>query len=271
MEIDSPFYSIITVTFNDFEGLKQTYESIVNQTYKNFEWIVIDGGSIDKTVKFLNSNLHLSPIWISEKDSGIYDAMNKGIKLCKGKFAVFLNAGDIYPNKLTLEKLNSSLQLSKELPDVILGGATFLLPNSLKMYKSPKNINLYIWHGVPANHQAMYFKREALKCTLYDTRYKICGDYYIIARMFIKKMIFFYINEPLVEFKVGGASYKNIATLWKESYLIKKRVLHLPFHVRIHSLLKSIISTTGLIIVSQNYFVWLGKLVLKIKNNSNLH
>jgi len=217
----------------------------------------------DNTIEFLRSDLVIKSNWISEKDSGIYDAMNKGIKLCSGQYLVFLNAGDVFPSAVTLENIHSFILSEKQIPDVIMGGATFLLPNGIKMYKFPRLIDEYIWHGVPANHQSTYFKYSAIKDTLYDVQYKICGDYYIIAKMFIKRVKFSYLNEPLVDFKVGGASYRRLLVLWRESYLVKKHVLHLPFPLRLKSLIKSIISTLGLIVLSQNCFRWMAKLIIK--------
>ena len=258
-------FSIITVTYNDCKGLEETYLSVSDQIYKDYEWIVIDGASNDDTVEFLTSIKSVKNKWISEKDTGIYDAMNKGIKLAVGQYLVFLNAGDLFPDIYTLNKIASNI-ISKEIvPDVIMGGATFLLPNGIKMRKIPRKVEDYIWHGVPANHQATYYRYTAIKDLLYDTRYKICGDYYIIAMMFVKKMNFSYFNEPLVDFKVGGASYKRFILLWKESYQIKIQVLQLPLFLRCKSLIKSIVSTLGLIILSQPTFSWLGKLLLKLQ------
>jgi putative colanic acid biosynthesis glycosyltransferase len=264
----SAMFSIITVTYNDSKGLKKTFESVKSQAFKEFEWIIIDGGSKDDTKIFLESNALPNWIWISEKDSGIYDAMNKGIKLCNGQYVVFLNAGDILPDSNTLERINSFLSGQEQSPDVIMGLATYILPNGLRMNKYPKEVKDYIWHGMPANHQAIYFKNAPLKNNLYDTKYKICGDYYIIAKLYMQNMIFSSINEPLVEFAVGGASYYKIGTLWKESYLVKKEILHLNIFLRTKSFIKSVVSTVGLIIVSQSYLNWFGKIILKIKKRS---
>lgn len=265
MCIMCPQFTIITVTYNDMRGLVSTSDSIMTQVYHDLEWIVIDGNSIDGTKEFISKSLLISK-WISEKDNGIYDAMNKGIKLARGKYIVFLNAGDAFPNESTLQNVFSHICECNKLPDIVLGGATFVLPNGIKLYRAPRDINKYIWHSVPANHQATYFSKSILENTFYDLEYKICGDYYLMAKMFIKGVNFSYLNVPLVLFKVGDTSYKKPISLCLESYLIKKKVLNLPLRTRIISFTKSIISTFGLIIVSQSYFTWLAKYVQKKRN-----
>lgn len=256
-------FSIITVTFNDCPGLKITYESIISQIFQNFEWIVIDGNSEDDTVMFLESVKREKTIWISERDTGIYDAMNKGINLASGEYTVFLNSGDYFPGEMTLGRINSFIAENSPVPDVILGGASFILPNNISQYKPPRKIENYIWHGVPANHQATYFKTDLIKGILYDTKYKICGDYYIIARISLLDKCICYFDVPVVNFIVGGTSYRRIPTLWKESYMVKRDVLNLSFYTKFKSLIKSIISTIGLIILSQPRARWLAMLIIK--------
>ena len=96
-------FSIITVVFNAKNDLIDTIKSLRQQNYKNFEYIIIDGGSTDGTLEVINDNLDVVDKWKSEKDSGIYDAMNKGIDLCQGNYIGMLNAGDRYtPNGLTM-------------------------------------------------------------------------------------------------------------------------------------------------------------------------
>lgn len=158
----SPQFTIITVTYNDLQGLVATSDSIINQVYHDFEWIVIDGNSIDGTKEFISKSLLISK-WISEKDDGIYDAMNKGIKLAKSKYIAFLNAGDVFPNESTLQCVFSHIRDCNQLPDMVLGAVTFVLPNGIKLYRAPRDINKYIWHGVPANHQATYFSKGILE------------------------------------------------------------------------------------------------------------
>ena len=96
--------SIVTVTRNNLEGLKKTYDSIANQTTQAFEWVVIDGDSTDGTPEFVKSVSRQPDIYIHEKDSGIYNAMNKGIKIARGDYLLFMNAGDIFASNNTLQE-----------------------------------------------------------------------------------------------------------------------------------------------------------------------
>ena len=97
--------SIITINYNDLKGLQKTFNSVVNQSNKDFEYIVIDGGSSDGGKEFLEQNSDKLAYWISEKDSGVYNAMNKGIKAAKGEYLLFLNSGDFLVDDNVIEKV----------------------------------------------------------------------------------------------------------------------------------------------------------------------
>jgi len=97
--------SIITVNLNNEVGLSKTIESVQNQTYRDYEYIIIDGGSIDGSLNILNEYSQIFTHWVSEPDSGIYDAMNKGIKFAKGEWIIFMNSGDFFANKNVLENI----------------------------------------------------------------------------------------------------------------------------------------------------------------------
>lgn len=249
-----PLFTIITVTYNDLAGLRLTRESIASQTCADYDWVVVDGASRDGTADFLKQVGGSKLRWLSEKDSGIYDAMNKGMDLAHGDFIVFLNAGDVFPDSGTLEKVKGLLSSLPETPDLVFGGATLALPNGRKSYRSPRNMERYIWHGLPANHQATYYRRSCLGEIRYDTTYRICGDYYLVAILYLKRGKAAYLNEPLVDFRVGDTSYRNPLLLFSEPYAIQRDVLKLSFPTRLRSLLKRLVSTLGLVILSQKWF-----------------
>lgn len=247
---NAPFFSIVTVIFNDLEGIKKTRNSIVIQNCKDFEWIVVDGKSTDGSVEFLKQE-QLITNWISEKDSGIYDAMNKGIELSTGKYIVFMNAGDYFSNSFVLDKVKAHLDNCGS-PDVLFGGATLLFhTNSSKYYRKPKTIEKYIWHGLPAIHQATYYKSSHLKKIKYDISYKICGDYYIIAKLFKEGIDVSYLDLSVVDFSVGGLSYQNPVKQFIETFRIQKKVLKLSIWLRCMSLLKRLYSIMGLFVLSK--------------------
>lgn len=245
-------FTVITVTYNDLPGLQLTADSVAEQTCKDYEWLVVDGASTDGTVGYLEQQkAGCNFTWVSEKDSGIYDAMNKGIAMARGEFIVFLNAGDVFPTKETLRTVKDYLSSLHQAPDVLFGGATLRLPNGRQFYRPPRQMEEYIWHGVPANHQATYFSGSSLRTTRYDTKYKICGDYYLVATLYLKGCRAAYIDQPLVDFRVGDTSYRNPARLFAEPYMIQRDVLRQPFWSRLRSLAKRFVSTLGIFLFSQ--------------------
>lgn len=245
MTSKQPLFSIITVVYNDVAGLALTTTSIASQVFSDFEWIVIDGGSTDGTVEFLAQCDQASLCWVSEKDKGIYDAMNKGISRSTGEYLVFLNAGDAFPNVNALLLVSNALDASAK-PDVLFGGAEYIFADAGSVYRPPRDASKYIWHGLPANHQATYYSRKFLNGLLYDVRYKICGDYYLIAKLYTMGFRATYLDKPLVKFSVGGTSYQNRVPLFLEPYVIQRDVLKLPFALRAASFLKRGISTIGM-------------------------
>jgi len=249
MSKSSPKISIITVSYNDVEGLVQTMSSVTSQTFKDYEWIVIDGGSEDGTVNVLKAYDQDNLRWVSEKDSGIYDAMNKGMAMSEGEYVVFLNAGDTFPDNDTLAQVGKKL-LDTTGMAILFGGAEYIFPDGKAVYRPPKNAAKCIWHGLPANHQATYYGRELLEGFRYDPTYKICGDYYIIATLSRKRFDAKYLNQSLVRFEVGGASYMNRKRLFWEPYLIQRDVLHQPIILRLLSMLKRGISTLGMVVLN---------------------
>jgi putative colanic acid biosynthesis glycosyltransferase len=250
-----PFFSIITVVLNDLDGLEKTRDSLVTQKFRNIEWIVVDGGSKDGSSEYADSEKNLIIKLMIEKDSGIYDAMNKGVSLCSGNFILFLNAGDELPNDLALLQVSKFLLKNKKV-EIIFGGANLIFPNGKSVYREPRDINNYIWHGIPANHQATYFRREVIRNFPYDLGYRICGDYYIMAKLFKKGVNAEYMNTPLVNFEVGGISLKTPSKLFYEPYLIQRDILNVPLVLRIMSLLKRIIATFGTFILFRLDPIW---------------
>ena len=253
----APLYSIVTVVYNNLSGLELTKASIYAQNFTDFEWIVVDGASDDGTVEFLEksnlNNLH----WKSEKDAGIYDAMNKGVSLCRGQFVVFLNAGDCFTDIEVISDI-SSFHLSPQgkFTDVLCCGANLVLADGRKTYRPPKSVDGYIWHGLPANHQATYYRRITLGENPYDLRFKMCGDYYVAANLFIKKAKFNYLNRPVVEFILDGVSFSWRKELFWEPYVIQQKLLGLGFGWRLLSLVKRTMSSMVLRLFSVPILGW---------------
>jgi len=245
--------SVVTVVLDDLEGLKHTSESILCQKDSEFEWIVCDGGSGNDLVEYLRQ-LSGKALWVSEPDRGIYDAMNKGIGLCNGDYVVFLNAADTFVHDRVLQTVSEKLEESKNAKvDVLYGGANLLFPNDRIIHRRPRTVDRSIWHGLPANHQATYYRLEALINDPYDLKYRICGDYYLAAWFHMKGGRVDYLDEPLANFHVGGTSYKHRKLLFLEPYLIQRDVLKLSVSIRMKSVFKRFISTLGVTVLGQKW------------------
>jgi putative colanic acid biosynthesis glycosyltransferase len=151
------FLSVITVAFRNYEGVVKTWRSLRNLARDpslTFEWIVVDGGSNDGTAEFLEKlNGEFNLRYISEKDKGIYDAMNKGIDMAQGRYAIFLNSGDIFHEDVAL----FARQLARQKEDAMyIGDALLDFGDGHKVCRSAKP-GWYIYHSLPASHQAIFF------------------------------------------------------------------------------------------------------------------
>ncbi|MDA9172807.1 glycosyltransferase [Candidatus Pelagibacter sp.] len=174
-------FSIITVVLNAKEDLIETINSLRQQNFKNFEYIIIDGGSTDGTKEIINKNLDLIDKWKSGKDFGIYDAMNKGIDLCEGEYIGMLNAGDKYaPNALSI--INSYLDDNK--CDFIFGSVMKkILRHGFRKYR------IYWNFDFSTSHSSGFFiaNNSQKKLGKYKLRYKISSDYDLFYRMIVKE------------------------------------------------------------------------------------
>tara|TARA_B110001450_G_C17655656_1_gene495119 strand:+ start:1042 stop:1809 length:768 start_codon:yes stop_codon:yes gene_type:complete len=245
-------FSIITICKDDLIGLKKTCESLRAQTNVKFDWIVIDAVSIDGTVDYLiNSDIKFLKYWLSEPDAGIYDAMNKGARFIRQDYVIYLNAGDILnDNFLTI----AAGKIKKLKSDILFFSYNLDLPNGATIHKEPRDFASYIWHGMPTSHQAMIFSSSLIMGIPYDTKYKISGDYYLLAKAFECGFTADVNLDCMSTFQVGGASFQSPKTLIFEAWKIRREVLNVGLRLCIVSFLKSCISILGLRILSINIF-----------------
>lgn len=247
-QVHQPSFSVITVVLHDLAGLKKTYASLTSQQFAHWEWIVCDGGSGREMPRFLQEVA--GPVhWVSEKDAGIYDAMNKGVTMCHNEYVVFMNAGDTFTNVDVLQNVSNEIMNAPSRPDLVFGAANIMFGNGRVHLRHPKRAESYLWHGLPANHQATYYKREVLPAVPYDLTYKICGDYFLAATLCSSKTHIRYLDKPLANFYVGGTSFRNYRRLFWEPYCIQRDVLRSPFSMRLASMIKRFASVMGSFVI----------------------
>lgn len=204
-----PKFSIITVTYNASSLIGVTLESVLSQTYTDYEYILVDGGSTDGTVEVAKaSGMEFAHI-VSERDNGIYDAMNKGISLAKGDYLCFLNAGDAFFAPDTLRTIVDAIAGETELPDVLYGETAEVDINRnfvrMRRLQAPKELT---WHsfknGMLVCHQAFYARREIVP--MYDLEYRLSSDvdWCIKVMKRAKKMV--NVNAVVVNYLQNGLS-----------------------------------------------------------------
>ena len=211
-------YSIITINYNNKDGLIHTIESVVRQTYKNIEYIVIDGGSTDGSVDVIKRHSASLSYWVSEKDNGIYHAMNKGIAKAHGDYCLFMNSGDIFHSSNVLDSV-SKYQEDIICGKVIKGDAK--IPNG---HNKPQ-ISLVDLMRTSLPHQAMVIKRELLIKHPYDENYKIMSDWkFCIKALVFENCSFRNVDVIFADYDTSGISTNSNGLLPKEKGNIIKEL-----------------------------------------------
>lgn len=198
-----PLVSIVTVVFNGEREIENTMLSVINQTYQNIEYIIIDGGSLDGTVAIIKKYDKVIDFWSSEKDFGIYHAMNKGIDLASGRWINFMNCGDSFFSLDTVE-----LIFSKPLCDevqIIYGDHEVVYSSGRrKIVKAGSSVNL--WKGSQFCHQSSFSKLDYHKSNKFNLRNEIVADFEYFYLAFKKNVRFKYVDTVLASFSAGGIS-----------------------------------------------------------------
>lgn len=216
----SPLVSIITVVYNGEAFIEQTIKSVVAQTYSNIEYIVIDGGSTDKTLEIVERYKSSISKVVSEKDSGIYNAMNKGLKLATGQIIALLNADDYYYPE-TIELVVK--QFEQNNADVVYGDLTKLrVLNGQEYLKDLKPDIRLMEKTMPIFHPSTFIKKHVYdKIGGFNESYKLSADYDFIYKAYKAEFTFDYLPTSLAVFRIGGASNTNCNS-YKEGYQILK-------------------------------------------------
>lgn len=194
-----PLISVITVSYNAVETIENTILSIINQTYSNIEYIIVDGKSTDGTIDLIEKYTNRITYWISEPDKGIYDAMNKGLEIAKGDWALFMGSDDVFYGNTTIECVVSYLLLPDHIyyGNVILGKSQKIYPCRIKSAYQLCLTNFC--------HQAIFYPRNIYKTNRYNIDYKLWADYVYNMRLFAKEpKIFEYMGVVITIFNTEG-------------------------------------------------------------------
>ena len=206
--------SIITVTYNSGCTFQDTIDSVKSQTYPDIEYIVIDGNSTDNTLDIIKANEHVISKWISEPDRGLYDAMNKGIKMATGDIVGIINSDDFYQRTDAIAKIVEGFQ--NRALQCVFADLSFVQPENVEKtvrYYSSKRFNLgaFSWGFMPAHPTFFTYRKNFELYGGYKTDYKIAADFELLVRFLYKhRLTYQYLALDLIKMRMGGLSTKSI-------------------------------------------------------------
>jgi len=213
-----PLFSIITVVYNNRDDLKKTIQSISSQTCMDFEYIIIDGASTDHISEVINEYRKFITRYVSEPDNGLYDAMNKGIRIATGEYLWFINAGDQLANPEIIEKISN---LTKIKPDALYGETVIIDDKDqevgLRRLKTTENLTWKsLINGLIVCHQAFIVKR--ILAPEYNLTYKIASDFDWVLNCLKKSAVIVNTHLVIIRFLDGGINKHHIIKSLKERF-----------------------------------------------------
>lgn len=218
----NPTLSVITVVYNNARDIERTMRSVLNQTYRQIEYIIIDGASTDGTLDIIKRYETRIAKMVSEPDKGIYDAMNKGLKLATGDYVIFMNSGDEFYDHNTVAKVFAAADDAD-----IYYGETEMINDELqslgqRRHKAPDNFNWRSFkYGMSVSHQAIYVRRDL--ADLYDPKYQLSADIDWIIRAAKKAKKIVKVDGYVAKYLVGGMSKAKHRQSLLERFDIMKR------------------------------------------------
>lgn len=256
-----PNLSIITINYNNLPGLQKTMQSVFEQTFTDYEYIIIDGGSTDGSKEYIHQYANKLAYWVSEKDKGIYDAINKGILKANGEYCMFLNSGDFLLRTNVLEsafKIVENNDSDIYYADVCLeevNGETWV------QHHAPV-LDLKFLQKRTLNHQASLIRSSLFnELGLYNLDHGLAADYAFYLKAFLSKKKFLYISDVWVQYKRDGISSNNMQTYMEQMQTIWRSMVPLEIRQKIEH--DSAANQQG---ASNSFFKKIYSLVAKHKN-----
>ncbi len=222
-----PVVSVVTVVRNAVSTIEPTIQSVLSQDYPAIEYIVIDGLSTDGTLAVIEKYRDRIAAFRSERDAGIYDAMNKGASLATGEWIIFMNAGDAFHGSAALSRLRPQLQGDA---DVVCGATEQVLVDAIETRRfhmapgSPANL----WRHMPTSHQAILVRRDLQQQYGFDTSYRWCADHDLLARLHRDGKTFACIDEPVCFFDCAGGQARDARVYIRERWRLSRGLASLP-------------------------------------------
>jgi glycosyltransferase involved in cell wall biosynthesis len=219
--------SIITVVYNNANTIRSAINSVLNQSYNEIEYIIIDGASTDKTLDIINEYRDKISVIVSEKDKGIYDAMNKGILQATGDIIGILNSDDLYENNKIIELIADEFIKDKKL-EILYGDLVYVAINDIakivRKWTSCDYDLTFFERGEVPPHPSLFLKKNVYNIAgLFNLEYKLASDYEFMLRVFKKNTFKIkYINKILVKMRLGGATNKNYKNIYLGNVEIHK-------------------------------------------------
>lgn len=239
----NPLISIITVTYNAGQWLERTIQSVLNQSYAGIQYIIIDGKSTDTTVDIIKKHESRIHYWKSEPDTGLYDAMNKGLAAAGGDYVLFLNAGDLLYSNTVVGQVVELIQNIN--PDIIYGETEIINSNTdrigMRRLRAPEKLTWKSFRmGMLVSHQSFFVKRSV--APEYDLQYKLVADFDWCIRCLKQAEIIYNSHQIISKFMDEGLSSRNRKASLKERYEIMSKyygristtLLHFWFAIRFY-------------------------------------